>query len=179
MQVLAERVINAAGLYALDVAEQAGFAYGKRGYAVRFCKGSYFKVPEARGLFRHLIYPLPGENYLGIHVKLDLIDEIGLGPDAVYQDENVIDYLVDPSREAHFRADVRQYWPMVDKFRLEADWAGIRPHLFLNSSHYRDFLITHETEAGCPGWVNMLGMDSPGLTAAMAIGPYIESLWGA
>lgn len=176
--ILAERVVNAAGLNALAVAEQAGFGYGKRGYAVRFCKGSYFKVPDARGLFQHLIYPLPGENFLGIHVKLDLIDEIGLGPDAVYQDENVLDYTVDPSCEELFRSEVREYWPTVDEYRMEADWAGIRPHLFVADSHYRDFIIAHEADAGCPGWVNLLGMDSPGLTAAMELGPYIESLWG-
>jgi L-2-hydroxyglutarate oxidase LhgO len=173
-----ERVVNAAGLNALEVAEQAGFEYGKRGFEVRFCKGSYFKVPEARGLFRHLIYPLPGENFLGIHVKLDLLDEIGLGPDAVYQDENMLNYVVDPSREEQFRSDVRQYWPTVDEYRMEADWAGIRPHLFVNGSHYRDFIIAHETDAGCPGWVNLLGMDSPGLTSAMELGPYLETLWG-
>ncbi|MFC1546917.1 NAD(P)/FAD-dependent oxidoreductase [Candidatus Neomarinimicrobiota bacterium] len=176
--IQAGRVVNAAGLSALEVAEQAGFECGKRGFALRFCKGSYFKVPDARGLFHHLIYPLPGENFLGIHVKLDLLDEIGLGPDAVYQDENVINYVVDPSRAEQFRSEVRQYWLTVDEFRMEPDWAGIRPHLFMNDSHYRDFIITHETEAGCPGWVNLLGMDSPGLTAAMELGPYIEILWG-
>ena len=89
----------------------------------------------------------------------------------------MLNYVVDPSREKQFRSEVRQYWPAVDEHRMEADWAGIRPHLFVNGSHYRDFIITDETESGCPGWVNLLGVDSPGLTAAMELGPYIETLW--
>jgi L-2-hydroxyglutarate oxidase LhgO len=134
-------------------------------------------VPDARGLFQHLVYPLPGENFLGIHTILDMLDEIGLGPDAVYQDENQLDYTVDPARESHFRSEVRQYWPNIDQYRMEADWAGIRPHLYISGTHQRDFVIAHEVDAGCHGWVNLLGIDSPGLTAAMEFGPYIESMW--
>ena len=175
--VRAERVVNAAGLSALEVAARAGFDYQARGYRLRYCKGSYFKVPGARGLFRHLVYPLPTAPSLGIHIRLDLLDEVRLGPDAEYLAENVPDYTVDPGAAGEFRRRVRRYWPGVDDYPLEPDWAGIRPHLFIGERLHHDFYIAAENGAGCPGWVNLLGIDSPGLTAAPALGPHIERLW--
>ncbi|MFB0515652.1 MAG: NAD(P)/FAD-dependent oxidoreductase [Candidatus Neomarinimicrobiota bacterium] len=176
--IQAERVVNAAGLDSLDVANQLGFDYAQRDFLIKYCKGSYFKVPAARGLFRHLIYPLPDAKSLGIHVCLDLLDEVGLGPDAQYLAENVLDYTIDPSKEDEFRRQVCRYWPAVDQYILEPDWAGIRPHLFVGGEYHTDFYIAEESSAGCPGWVNLFGIDSPGLTAAPAMGPYLETLWG-
>ena len=175
--VAAQRVVNAAGLDALEVANRAGFDYHQQGYRLRPCKGSYFKVPGARGQFHHLIYPLPTPNSLGIHLRLDLQDEVRLGPNAEYLPEQTGDYTVDPALEGDFRESVRPYWPKIDGYALEPDWAGIRPHLYVGSEFHHDFHIVAEREAGCAGWVNMLGIDSPGLTAALAFGPYIEGLW--
>ena len=177
MTVQAEKVVNASGLSALEVAESAGFGYGERGYELRFCKGSYFSVPGARGTFQQLIYPLPTPNSLGIHIRLDLLGEVRLGPDAKYLPDHVPVYTVDPSLESEFRRQVREYWPAIDRYPLEPDWAGVRPHLFVGGSFHHDFFIRSEIEAGCPGWINLLGIDSPGLTAAMAVGPYLEILW--
>jgi L-2-hydroxyglutarate oxidase LhgO len=177
MIVEAEKAVNATGLSALDVAELAGFRYQEQGYDLKYCKGSYFSVPGAKGSFQHLIYPLPTPNSLGIHIRLDLLGEVRLGPDAEYLPDNVPVYTVDPSLEGEFRRQVRQYWPTIDQYPLEPDWAGVRPHLFFEDSFYQDFFIVSEAEAGCPGWINLFGVDSPGLTAAMAIGPFIETLW--
>ncbi|UCD37510.1 MAG: NAD(P)/FAD-dependent oxidoreductase [Fidelibacterota bacterium] len=172
-----DRVINATGLDALNVASLAGFPYVAQEYSVRHCKGSYFKVPGARGLFHNLIYPLPTPNSLGIHIRLDLLNEVLLGPDAEYLPGYEVDYTVDPALESEFRRQVCRFWPGVKDYPLEPDWAGIRPHLFIRDEFHHDFYIKAEDEAGCPGWVNLLGIDSPGLTAAMAMGPYIDRLW--
>ena len=173
----AQRVINAAGLGALEVAGRAGFDYKERGYRLGHCKGSYFRVPGARRKFHHLIYPLPTPTSLGIHLRLDLQDEVRLGPDVEYLPDGIVDYTVDPALEREFRERVREYWPKIDGYDLEPDWAGIRPHLFVGSKRYHDFHIVDERDAGCPGWVNMMGIDSPGLTSALAFGPYINGLW--
>ncbi len=175
--VSSERVVNAAGLSALEMATAAGFDYAKRGFELRYCQGSYFKVSGARGRFQHLIYPLPTANSLGIHIKLDLQQEVSLGPDARYLPEAVEDYTVDPGLEAEFRRQVRPYWPAIDDYQLAADWSGLRPHIFVDGELHHDFHVLEEGPAGCPGWVNLLGIDSPGLTAALAFGPYIAQLW--
>ncbi|UCH10417.1 MAG: FAD-dependent oxidoreductase, partial [Fidelibacterota bacterium] len=177
MTIQAEKTVNATGLSALEVAEAPVFEYQKRGYEVKYCKGSYFSVPGARGNFQNLIYPLPTLNSLGIHIRLDLLGEVRLGPDAEYLPDNVPAYTVDPALETEFRRQVRRYWPAVDQYPLEPDWAGVRPHLFVENSFYHDFFILSEVESDCPGWINLLGIDSPGLTAAMAMGPYLETLW--
>lgn len=176
--VPAERVINAAGLGALDVAGAAGFDYAGRGYRLRMCKGSYFRVPGARGAFKHLIYPLPTDNSLGIHLRFDLLDEVRLGPDAEYLDAEEPDFIVDPQRAADFRTAVEFYWPGIAAHTLEPDWAGVRPHIYRDGEYLSDFIIRDEAEAGSPGWVNMFGIDSPGLTATLAFGPWIAGLWG-
>ena len=177
VKVRADRVVNAAGLHSFDVAKLAGFDYEGRGYELRFCKGSYFKVPESRKSFRHLIYPLPGPIGLGIHIRLDMQDEILLGPDAEYLPDLVEDYTVDSNREGYFRDQVTRYWPAVNKLTLLPDWAGIRPHIYLRNSFQDDFQILNGTDHGLPGWINMFGIDSPGLTSALAFGPYLASLW--
>ena len=175
--VSSERVVNAAGLAALEIAQVAGFDYAERGFELRYCQGSYFKVTGARGRFQQLIYPLPTANSLGIHIKLDLQQEVSLGPDARYLPELVEDYSVDPGLEAEFRRQVRPYWPAIDNYQLAADWSGLRPHIFVDGELQHDFHVLEEGPAGCPGWVNLLGIDSPGLTAALAFGPYIAQLW--
>jgi L-2-hydroxyglutarate oxidase LhgO len=170
------RAVNSAGLGALDIADGAGFDYTARGYRLRYCKGSYFKVEGARTAIPTLVYPLPTSNSLGIHIKIDMQDEVHIGPNAQYMAENVEDYRVDPGLEAEYRREAELYWPSLTDSELTADWAGIRPHIYIDGQLHHDFHIIHETEAGCPGWINLLGMDSPGLTASMAVGPYIGEL---
>lgn len=174
----AERVINSAGLGALEVARLAGFGYDAAGYELRLCKGSYFSVPGARGKFGHLIYPLPTDAGLGIHLRVDLQGEVRLGPDTEYLSGNTPHYSVDAARAAEFKSAVAQYWPGIAEFAIEPDWAGVRPHLYVEGEHHRDFFIRNESAKGADGWINLFGIDSPGLTAAMAFGPYIARLWG-
>lgn len=176
LEVDALRVVNAAGLGALDVAESAGFGYKQEGFELRYCKGSYFKVDGARRHFRHLVYPLPDPNSLGVHIRIDLQDEVSLGPNAEYLAENEVDYRVNPALEADFREHVRLYWPAVDKYAVHPDWAGIRPHIFVKGKLQHDFHILDETQSGYPGWINLFGIDSPGLTSALAFGPYLEDM---
>lgn len=172
-----QRVVNSAGLGALGVADEAGFDYSSKGYELRYCKGSYFKVEGARGKVPVLVYPLPTTKSLGIHLKVDIQGEVHVGPNALYMADNVEDYRVDPDLEAVFRSEVELYWPGLADYPLSADWAGIRPHIFVDGQLQHDFHIIHEVEAGCPRWINLLGMDSPGLTASLAVGPYVGGLF--
>ena len=174
----AERVINSAGLGALEVARLAGFGYDDAGFELRLCKGSYFSVPGARGQFDHLIYPLPTDAGLGIHLRVDLQGELRLGPDTEYLPGSAPHYGVDGARAAEFKSAVAQYWPGIADFAVEPDWAGVRPHLFIKGEHHHDFFIRNESDEGADGWINLFGIDAPGLTAAMAFGPHIASLWG-
>jgi len=112
-----------------------------------------------------------------VHIKIDLQQEVSLGPDARYLPSAVEDYSVDPELESEFRRQVQPYWPAIVNYQLVADWAGIRPHLFVNGELHHDFYILDEAPTGFPGWVNLFGIDSPGLTAALAFGPHLAQLW--
>ena len=171
----AKVVVNSAGLGAQRVAACIeGFP---RQYIpeVRFAKGSYFAL-AGRSPFAHLIYPAPPTSggHLGVHMTLDLAGAARFGPDMEWVDE--IDYAVDPNRAAGFADAIRQYWPQLDPQRLQPAYAGIRPKLSQPGEAARDFRISGPEEHGFRGIVNLFGMDSPGLTASLAIGDYIAAM---
>lgn len=178
VDIQTERVINSAGLQSFDLARLAGFDYTAAGYELRLCKGSYFSVQGARGMFEQLIYPLPSEVGLGIHLRLDLQGELRLGPDTEYLTGDTPEYTVDEKRKGLFLEAVAAYWPGIAERPIVPDWAGVRPHIYQNGQHHKDFIIRAESDSGYPNWINMLGIDSPGLTAALAFGPTIAQLWG-
>lgn len=130
-------------------------------------KGNYFRL-SARPPFSRLIYPVPEPGGLGVHLTLDLAGQGRFGPDVEWTGEE--DYSVDPARAAGFYAAIRRYWPHLPDEALLPDYAGIRPKLTGEGEVSADFLI--ETEAGhkIAGLVNLLGIESPGLTASLAIG---------
>lgn len=171
-QILADWVINAAGLGADVIAALADIDRDAAGYRIHYCKGEYFNVDRRHaGCLNHMIYPTPSEISLGIHTRLRLDGSFALGPDAIYVDH--INYDVDPDQQAEFFDSCRQYLPFLKREDLSPDIVGVRAKLQGPNGSFRDFVIRHEADRGLPGLVNLIGIDSPGLTACPAIAEYV------
>jgi len=175
--ITCEWVINAAGLYADRVAALAGIDIVEAGYTLHWWKGSYFTVrgPRAR-IASRLVYPVPGKVSLGVHVVLGLDGRLRFGPDAEYVRE--VDYRVDDAKRPAFAAAVRRLFPAIEDEDLQPDLAGIRPKLQPPGGAPRDFVMVEESARGLPGLVNLIGMESPGLTSCLAIAEHVEALLG-
>jgi L-2-hydroxyglutarate oxidase LhgO len=168
--VTSERVINAAGLDADTVAAVAGIDVDAAGYRLHYCKGDYFSVSSRlAGLVSHLVYPVPDPESLGVHAVLGLEGRLRFGPDVEYLGSRATDFRVDEAKRGAFGEAVRRILPEVRDEDLAPDIAGIRPKLQAKGEGFRDFVIAEESARGLPGWVNLLGIDSPGLTSALAI----------
>jgi L-2-hydroxyglutarate oxidase LhgO len=132
-----------------------------------YARGHYFTL-SGRPRFQRLIYPVPQPGGLGVHLTLDLQGQARFGPDVQWVDG--IDYTVDPRRADAFYAEVRRYWPALPDGALQPGYAGIRPKLAGPEAPNLDFRIDGPAQHGVPGLVNLLGIESPGLTASLAIG---------
>jgi L-2-hydroxyglutarate oxidase LhgO len=173
--VTAAWVINAAGLRANALAALAGLDLDALGYRSYPCKGDYFELAASlRGLVRHLVYPLPEQAGLGIHVTLDLAGALRAGPDTEYVPEPRYD--VDPSKAEHFCRAVQRYLPDVRVEHFSAGYAGVRPKLAGPGQPARDFVIDEASRHGVPRLINLLGIESPGLTASEAIAERVAAL---
>lgn len=173
MQVSAKTVVNAAGLYAPQIAartEGLSPAHKPKAY---FAKGNYFSLSQ-KAPFSHLIYPVPEAAGLGVHLTLDLGGQARFGPDVEWVETP--DYAVDPARGDVFYAAIRDYWPDLPDGALKADYAGIRPKLQAPGEAAHDFRIDGPTAHGLPGLVNLFGIESPGLTSSLAIADYVAAL---
>lgn len=169
------QVVNAAGLGADRVAAMAGIDTAAAGLSLRYCKGDYFSLSTSLGrLTRHLVYPVPVEAGLGVHITFDLGGQFNAGPDTEYVDE--IRYDVDASKAGHFGAALRRYLPEVRDGHLAPNYAGMRPKLQRPGEGFRDFVIEDAVAHGLPGLVNLIGIESPGLTASEAIGIRVAEL---
>lgn len=172
-------VINCAGLYSDKVAELAGIDTTKAGYRLHYGKGEYFSVGNGKNaLVKRLIYPIPpaGLAGVGIHATLDLEGRMRLGPSVHYVDN--IDYAVDNQHKPLFYDSVKRFLPFIEYDDLEPEMAGIRPKLQEPGGDFRDFVIREESDKGLPGLINLIGIESPGLTASPAIADYVGSLVG-
>lgn len=168
-------VVNAAGLHADRIAASAGIDLDAAGYRLHLCKGDYFALASSRrGLVQHLIYPAPVHAGLGIHITLDLEDNLRAGPDTAYVE--ALDYRVDPGKVAAFGTALRRYLPEIEDDDLRPDYAGIRPKLQGPLDAPRDFVIEEASRHGVPGLVNLIGIESPGLTASEAIAERVAAL---
>ena len=159
-------LINAAGLHApnfLLCIEGYPPSLRKQGY---YAKGSYFQL-KGRGSFNHLIYPMPDEAGLGIHATIDLDGSVRFGPDVEWVTET--NYDVSAARKEHFYEAIRRYWPSIPEDSLSPAYAGIRPKLVGPHQKSADFIIEYPSEHGVSGLINLLGIESPGLTASLAI----------
>jgi len=171
----ARAVVNAAGLASDAVAARAGFDVDALGYRIHPCKGDYFSLAPAAGVhLDSLVYPTPAGPGLGIHATIDLAGRIRLGPDAEYVAG--IRYDVDATKADRFAEAVRRFLPAVDAGHLQPEMAGIRPRLAAPGESFRDFVVREESDRGAPGFVNLIGIESPGLTAAPAIADRVVSL---
>ena len=172
-----EVLINCAGLYSDKVAQLGGVDIDEAGYELFYCKGEYFSVGNRKNrLIGRLIYPVPepSSGGVGIHTTLDLEGRMRLGPNARYVDE--IDYKVNESQRGFFYSSVKAFLPFIESDDLEPEMAGIRPKLQGPGEDFRDFVIRHEHDRGLPGFINLIGIESPGLTSAPAIAEHVEGL---
>ncbi len=173
-------VVNSAGLEADAIAKLVGIDIQKHNYSLKYCKGQYFRVNNSRksALIGKLIYPVPHEKItsLGVHATKDLTGGLRLGPDANYISRENINYDVDLSQRKVFLESASRFLPFLKEEDLVPDTAGIRPKLQGSGDNFRDFVIKEESGIGFPGLVNLIGIESPGLTSAPAIARYVESI---
>ena len=170
----ARTVVNAAGLNAVALAGKfKGFNPACLPQAF-FCKGNYFTL-SGRSPFSQLIYPVPQAAGLGVHLTIDLGGQAKFGPDVQWVD-SPDDLAVDPLRGGAFYAEVRKYWPALQDGALAPGYAGIRPKISGPGAPAADFMIQGPADHGVPGLVNLFGIESPGLTSALAIGGHVAAL---
>ncbi len=166
-------VINAAGLHADHIAELAGFDINALGYKLHYNKGQYFRISHPQKFsITHPIYPPASKTDLGIHVTPDLAGGLRLGPDAHYAKD--IDYSINEEDKQHFVSSVGRFLKRLTVDDLVADTAGMRAKLQAPGVDFSDFVIAEETAKGFQGFINLIGIESPGLTASLAIAQKIE-----
>ena len=174
-----ERVVNAAGLESDTVAALAGIDVDEAGYRLHWWKGSYFAVPGAKArIVSRLVYPIPRVDAIitGPHAVLALDGRLRFGPDAGHCPDRRLDYTVDESTRAAFGEKVRRLFPEITDEDLTPDLAGMRPKLQGPGEGFRDFVVAEESGRGRPGLVNLVGIDSPGLTSSLALAEEVDRL---
>jgi L-2-hydroxyglutarate oxidase LhgO len=171
--IKARTIINCSGLYADKIAQGLGIDLDKHKYRQHPCKGDYFRT-IGKPPVRMLVYPVPEGPGLGIHLTPDLAGAVRLGPNAYYVDS--INYEVG-SNQKEFREGVERYLPSIRNYQIVSDFAGVRPKLQGPGDGFRDFVIRDEAEKGFPGFINLVGIESPGLTSAPAIGELVAEIY--
>ena len=169
-------VINCAGLYSDKVAEMAGINVEKANYRIHWCKGEYYSVSGGKNkLVNRLIYPVPMSISVGAHVCLDVNGRLRLGPLFYYVDE--VNYKVDDSRKKAFgESSIMKALPFIEPSDLDPETSGIMAMLQGQGEGFQDFVIRHEYDRGLPGFINLVGIESPGLTSSPAIARYVSHL---
>jgi L-2-hydroxyglutarate oxidase LhgO len=173
MSLLARTVINSAGLYAQNVARSLDGIPPTSVPPQYFAKAHYYTL-TGRSPFHRLVYPVATHAHLGVHVTLDLGGQARFGPDVDWVDG--VDYSFDDAREPLFYEAVRHYYPQLKDGSLQPGYTGIRPKISGPTEPAADFLIQGPQEHGVAGLVNLYGIESPGLTAALAIGEHVLGL---
>jgi len=169
-------LINCAGLHSGEVARIAGIDVDRAGYKLHWCKGEYYSVSSSKSkLVNRLIYPVPMAFSGGVHVCFDVSGRMRLGP--LYYYVNEIDYKVDDSRwKAFCQSPIMRALPFIECSDLEPEMAGIKASLQREGENLRDFVINHECDRDLPGFINLIGIDSPGLTSSPAIAKHVGTL---
>ena len=171
-------IINSAGLESDTIAQLVGLNIEELGYTLQWAKGHYFRIkPSKSHLAKHLIYPVPPKDssFLGVHLTVELDGNLKLGPDLEYLSERKQDYSVPEQKAKAFYKSASKYLSGLELEDLLPDQAGIRPKL-RTFSNYPDFIIKEETQNGFPGFINLIGIESPGLTCCLEIGKLVKNL---
>lgn len=170
-------IINSAGLTSDKISEMVGIT--DENLKILFCKGEYFRInPPKNRLIKRLIYPVPHHNMegIGIHVTIDMGGRVKLGPDVKYLESNIYDYKLTASKQEAFYLSAKKFLPFLEFEDLAPEMAGIRPKIQKPGEPLRDFYIMEESKRGFPWFINLIGMESPGLTSSIAIAKYVEKL---
>ena len=168
--LLAELVVNCAGLGAQAVARALEGLPAATVPPLHYAKGNYYAL-AGRAPFSRLIYPVPEAAGLGVHLTLDLGGQARFGPDVEWIAD--LDYSVDPRRADAFYAEVRRYWPQLPDGALQPAYAGIRPKPHAPGAAAHDFIVSGPAQHGISGMVNLFGIESPGLTACLALADHV------
>jgi L-2-hydroxyglutarate oxidase LhgO len=171
----ARTVVNCAGLWASRIASSITGLDAASIPRTWFAKGNYYAL-AGRAPFARLIYPVPEPGGLGVHLTLDLGGQARFGPDVEWLQGERIDYLVDPARADRFYAEIRAYWPAVPDHALQPAYAGIRPKISPPGAPAADFLFAAH---GSPHYLGLYGIESPGLTASLAIADHVLASVGS
>jgi L-2-hydroxyglutarate oxidase LhgO len=180
IELLAERVVNCAGLWVPAMARSISGLMSTGIPTPRFAKGNYYAL-SGSAPFSHLIYPVPETGGLGVHLTLDLAGQARFGPDVEWLTidgdglDHRFDYRVEPQRAAGFYDAIRSYWPALPDGALQPAYAGIRPKINGPGQPAADFLFASH---GVPQYLGLYGIESPGLTASLAIAEYVLNLLG-
>jgi len=176
MRLCCRMLVNSAGLAAQQMAASIEGLAPQHVPPAYYAKGHYFSL-AARAPFTHLVYPMPDEAGLGIHVTLDLAGRCKFGPD-VTRWLSAPDYVFEDGLEPRFAAAIRRYWPGLPDGALQPDYTGVRPKVSGPGQAAGDFVLQGPGTHGVPGLVNLFGIESPGLTASLAIAREVASMLG-
>jgi L-2-hydroxyglutarate oxidase LhgO len=171
--LVCDSVVNAGGLFAQNIARSITGFPRERIPRQFFAKAHYFAL-SGRSPFRRLVYPVASEAHLGVHVTLDLAGAARFGPDVSWIDH--VDYAFEASRESLFRDAIRRYYPALRDGALQPGYTGVRSKIVGPGEPAADFMIQGPRDHGVPGLVNLFGIESPGLTACLAIARYVHTL---
>jgi len=167
-------VINSAGLTSDAIPAMLGLNIDDLNYRIHPCKGEYYRVKRSFSI-NHLVYPLPGSSgLLGIHITPDMSGQLRLGPNA-YDVPN-LNYNIDDGHHEAFYQAARLFWPDLHPQDITPDFAGIRPRRQRLNAAAQDFVIQEESGHSYPQFIDMIGIESPGLTSCLAIGAYVRKL---
>jgi L-2-hydroxyglutarate oxidase LhgO len=173
MRLRCRLFINSAGLHAPELARSIAGMPTQLIPREYYAKGNYFTL-TGKSPFSRLIYPVPVPGGLGVHLTIDLGGQARFGPDVEWIDS--IDYTVDPRRADSFYDAVRRYWPDLKDGALQPGYAGIRPKIVPKDAPAQDFTIQGPKTHSIPSLINLFGIESPGLTAAIAIADHVRDL---
>jgi len=176
MNLRCRLMVNCAGLHAPELAKKITGMPSDRVPTAYYAKGNYFTL-TGRSPFSRLIYPVPVPGGLGVHITVDMGGQAKFGPDVEWIDG--IDYAVDPHRADKFYAAVRRYWPGLKDGALQPGYAGIRPKIVPQGAPAQDFVVQGPAEHGVAGLVNLFGIESPGLTASLALAEHVRAIAAA
>ena len=171
--ISANTVINAAGLFASQLTKSIDGFKPEHIPETYYARGNYFKY-NGRSPFSHLIYPIPEKMGLGVHLTLDIQGKAKFGPDVEWIDD--INYQQDTNRSEGFYQAIRSYWPDLPDNSLSPDYAGIRPKLSKADGEPQDFILQSPADTGISRWVNLYGIESPGLTSSLYIADTVTAM---